>query len=89
LQELQKEFTVAGKTEEFESLKPYLTAARGEIPYEELAARLNRDAGAARVTVHRFRKRYRQLFREQVARTVAHPEDVEDEMRYLVAAMSG
>ena len=89
LQELQKEFTVAGKTEEFESLKPHLTAAHGEIPYEELAARLNRDVGAARVTVHRFRKRYRQLFREQVARTVAHPEDVEDEMRYLVAAMSG
>ena len=70
-------------------MKPYLTAAHGEIPYEELAARLNRDAGAARVAVHRFRKRYRQLFREQVARTVARPEDVEDEMRYLVAAVRG
>ena len=89
LQSLQQEFTVRGKAEEFEALKPYLTAPRGEISYEALAARLKRDAVAARVAVHRFRKRYRQLFREQVSGTVARPQDVEEEMRYLVAAVSG
>jgi RNA polymerase sigma-70 factor (ECF subfamily) len=89
LEALQQEFTVTGRAEEFEAMKPYLTAPRGEISYEALAARLNRDAGAARVAVHRFRKRYRQLFREQVARTVARPEDAEDEMRYLLTAVRG
>ena len=84
---LAEEFAAAGKVSDFETLKPYLTAERGGIPYAELAARLNRDESAARVAVHRFRKRYRELFREQVARTVARPEDVDAEMRHLLAVL--
>jgi len=86
---LEQEFMGTDKAGEFEALKPYLTAARGEIPYGELARRLNRDEGAARVAVHRFRKRYRELFREEVAQTVAGPEEIEDEMRHLLAALAG
>ncbi len=85
---LEEEFAAAGKMGEFETLKPYLTAERGTIPYAELAARLHRDENAARVAVHRFRKRYRELFREQVAHTVARPEDVDDEMRHLLASLA-
>ena len=86
---LEEEFASAGKIAEFETLKPYLTAERGGIPYAELAAGLNRDESAARVAVHRFRKRYRELFREQVAQTVARREDIDDEMRHLLAVLVG
>jgi RNA polymerase sigma factor (sigma-70 family) len=88
-QRLAQEFADAEKSGQFEVLKPYLTAVRGEIPYEELANRLNLDEGAARVMVHRFRKRYRELFREEIARTVVRPDEIEDEMRHLFAALSG
>lgn len=85
---LQQEFTQAGKAVDYDALKPWLTADRGEIRYGELAATLNRDEGAARVAVHRFRKRYRELFRNEVAQTVARPADVEDETRHLMAALA-
>jgi RNA polymerase sigma-70 factor (ECF subfamily) len=88
LARLQSEFVEAGKATEFDALKPLLTADRGEIRYGELAAALRRDEGAARVAVHRFRKRYRELFRDEVAQTVARPADVEDEMRHLMAALA-
>ena len=74
---------------EFERLKEFLTAERGTIPYGEVAAALGVSAGAARAAVHRLRKRFRELFREQIAQTVSGPDDLEDELRYVVAALSG
>jgi len=84
---LREEFTSAGKQREFESLKTFLTAERGEIPYSEIAAKLGINESAARVSVHRLRKRFREVFRQQIAHTVARPEDVEEEMRYLLTAL--
>lgn len=85
---LAKEFADAGKVGHFEVLKPYLTADRGGIPYRELANRLKLDEGAARVAVHRFRKRYREVFREEIVQTVSGPDEIDDEMRHLLAALS-
>jgi DNA-directed RNA polymerase specialized sigma24 family protein len=86
--ELQQEFCEDGRSDQFEALKPCLSAGRGEIPYAELAAHLKMEESAARVVVHRFRRRYRELFREQVARTVSEPAEIEDELRHLRAALS-
>ncbi len=72
---------------EFETLKDSLTAGRGEIHYEELAEKLGTSEGAARVAVHRLRKRYRALIREEVARTVSNTNEVENEMRALMDAL--
>ncbi len=88
LQRLGADFAEAGKSEEFECLKPWLAADRGEIPYGELAAILRSSEGAARVAIHRMRKRFRQLFREMIAHTVAEGEDVDEELRHLVAVLS-
>jgi RNA polymerase sigma-70 factor (ECF subfamily) len=88
LEQLGVEFSAAGKTDEFECLKQWLAADRGEIPYEALASSLHCSEGTARVTVHRMRKRFRQLFREMIANTVTRGEDVEEELRYLVAVLS-
>lgn len=72
---------------EFETLKDSLTAGRGEIEYDALAEKLGTSEGAARVAVHRLRKRYRALIREEVARTVSNENEVDGEMRALMEAL--
>ncbi len=72
---------------DFGALKECLTAGRGEIDYAGLAIGLGTTVGAARVAVHRLRKRYRQVIREEVTRTVADESEVDDEMRALMDAL--
>jgi RNA polymerase sigma-70 factor (ECF subfamily) len=88
LARLGHEYRAAGKTVEFSQLKPHLTAARGELPYHELASALGTSEGAARVAMHRLRKRFREVFRELVADTVSTPEEVEAELREVLEALS-
>ncbi len=71
----------------FDRLKECLTADRGETNYAALADAMGINEGAARVAVHRLRKRYRAVIREEVARTVADESDVDDEMRALMDAL--
>lgn len=70
----------------FPHLKPYLSLDREQIPYSAAASALGIEEGAVRVAVHRLRKRYRQLLRQEVARTLAEPELVDDELRSLMEA---
>lgn len=72
---------------DFAVLKDCLTAGRGEIDYPALAKDLGRSEGAARVAVHRLRKRYRAVIREEVARTVVDGSEVDEEMRILMEAL--
>ena len=83
---LESEATESGKREHFDQLKPFLMGNR-ETPYEQLAEKLNTNAGALKVAIHRMRKRYRELFRLEIAETVAAPEDVDDEIRYLLRVL--
>ena len=85
---LRGEFARAGKAREFGHLKAFLTSDRKEISYAEAAAATGLSEGAARVAVHRLRKRYRELFREEIARTVAEPGEVDDELRHLIAVLA-
>ena len=84
---LRAEYERLQRLPEFERLKEFLTAERGTIPYGEVADALGVSAGAARAAVHRLRKRFRELFREQIAQTVSNSDDLEDELRYVVAAL--
>ena len=47
-----------------------------------MAAELGMTDGAVKVAVHRLRRRYRQLLREEIAQTVASPEEIDEEIRY-------
>jgi RNA polymerase sigma-70 factor (ECF subfamily) len=85
---LRAEFAQAGKSREFSRLKQFLTAARNEISYADVAAAAGLSEGAARVAVHRLRKRYRELFRDEIARTVADPAEVDPELRHLIAVLA-
>jgi RNA polymerase sigma factor (sigma-70 family) len=88
LDRLQEEYERAGKLAEFQVLKPCLTADRGSIPYEQIAADLGLTMGNARVAVHRLRKRYRQAFRAEVAETVAAVEDIDEELRHIAQILA-
>ena len=47
------------------------------------------DEGAVRAAVHRLRKRYRQLLRDEIAQTLSSPAQVDEEMRALFGAFGG
>ena len=85
---LRTEYERDGRGEDFDRLKEFLTAARGEIPYEKIADELRVSEGAARVAVHRLRKRFREVFRETIAETVTDSADVDAEVRCVVEILS-
>jgi len=85
LSRLRDEFNAVGKKEQFEKLKPYLMAERESIPYAEAVVVLGMNEGSIKVAVYRLRRRFRQLFREEVAHTVARPEEIDEEIRHLLA----
>jgi RNA polymerase sigma-70 factor (ECF subfamily) len=88
LARLDEEFRHAGRKHEFDCLKEWLTAERGRIPYAQIAVTLATTEGAARVAVHRLRKRFREVFRQSITETVDDAGDVDAELRHLVAVLS-
>lgn len=84
---LEREYARASKRAHYETLKPYLTAERGSIPYAAIAEGLGTDEGAARVAIHRMRKRFRKLFRDAVGDTVGTAAEVEPEFQYVVSVL--
>jgi len=85
---LREEFVAAGKGDDFDHLKTQLTAPRGEMGYAEIAAALGVNEGAARVAAHRMRRRFREVFREEIAHTVADAAEIDDEVRHLLGVLS-
>jgi RNA polymerase sigma-70 factor (ECF subfamily) len=88
LNKLQAEFAAAGKAGDFDQLKSGLMAEHGAIDYSAMARQLGVNAGAARVAVHRLRKRFRQLYRAEIAQTLADGADLDGELRHLAAALA-
>ena len=85
---LQREFRAAGKEAVFEELKIYLTGERLAASYAELAVKLKTSEAALKMAVSRMRQRYGELLRAEIASTVSSPEEVEEELRALFAALS-
>jgi len=86
---LEEEYRAHGKADLFETLRLTLAGDRESAPYAELARRLGSSPGAVKVAVHRLRQRYRALLSEAIAETVADPDQVEDELRYLFQTLAG
>lgn len=89
VQKLQDEYQSAGKGALFAALKSGIAAEQGEVSYAELSSQLGISGPALRVALHRLRQRYRQLLRDEIARTVASKSEVDDEIRHLFAALAG
>ena len=89
LESLRIELAEAGNAEHFEQLKATLAGEATAADYDRAAEALGISSAAAKQAAYRMRKRYRQLFREEVARTVAHEAEVDDEIGRLLATLGG
>lgn len=85
---LRDEFLAAGKLKQFDALKPFLAGGTAKPAYRLVADDLGMSEGAVKVAVHRLRRRYRHLLKEEIARTIVDPETLEDELGELLAALS-
>lgn len=83
---LQGEVAAAGKSQQFATLRPFLTAGE-DSSYADAAQTLGMTEVAVRVAVHRLREKYRRHLRQLVAQTVADEAEVDDELRALLAAV--
>lgn len=88
IERLQAECAADGKARLFEQLKVFLAAGKSETAQSEIAKVLGMEEGAVRVAVHRLRKRYRVLLREEIAQTLSEPTMVDEEMRALFGAFA-
>ena len=87
-QRLEKEHAAAGKRERFQVVQRFLSPDSGEPDYSAAARQLDMNEGAVRMAVSRLRRRYAELFRDEVANTVADPREIEDEMHHLRRILS-
>jgi RNA polymerase sigma-70 factor (ECF subfamily) len=86
--QLRAEYTKAGRAPLFEAIQPHLAGAAGRPGYAQLGASLGMGESAITVAVHRMRRRYGELLREEIATTVVTPEEVDDELRHLMRMVS-
>jgi RNA polymerase sigma factor (sigma-70 family) len=86
---LRQEYVVSGEKSRFEALEPFVGIESGNAPppYEQVAKKLEISVGTAKTWVHRLRKRYAALLREEVSRTVSDPNEIDEEIRALCDAM--
>ncbi|HMJ90612.1 MAG TPA: sigma-70 family RNA polymerase sigma factor [Candidatus Acidoferrum sp.] len=85
---LQSECEANGKARLFREVKHVLSGERDADTYAEIGKRLGMGEGAVRVAVHRLRQRYGELLRQEVAQTVADEAEVDDELKFLMRALS-
>jgi RNA polymerase sigma-70 factor (ECF subfamily) len=88
LARLRSEFVSIGKAAVIERLTPHLWGDQDAAPYHQLEEELHASAGMLRVTMHRLRRRYRDLLRDEIAQTVADPAEVDEEIRHLMRVVA-
>jgi RNA polymerase sigma-70 factor (ECF subfamily) len=88
LDRLEVEFVAAGRGRLFAALKTYLTGEGSEEGQAAIARRLGMTEGNVKVSVHRLRRRYRELLRREIAMTVEDPKAVDEEILELFAALN-
>jgi RNA polymerase sigma factor (sigma-70 family) len=86
-QRLKEEFVAANKLRLFEVLQPLLTGDRTDSTYAAIGTQLDMTEGAVKVAVHRLRARYGSLVREEIAQTVSSPDEVDQELNYLLQVL--
>jgi DNA-directed RNA polymerase specialized sigma24 family protein len=88
IERLKAEFEAVGKPEHFAVLKGFIIGDHVGTTYADAAERLKITEDAAKKAGSRMRSRYRELLREEIAHTVASPDEVDDEIRNLFAILT-
>lgn len=89
LQRLGQEYEGSGRAALFAELRFAISGDKNAVAYAEIAARLAMSEEALRMAVHRLRKRYRELLREEIAQTVSDPAEVPQELEHLRRIFEG
>jgi len=84
---LAQEHEAAGKADHFEALKPWLSGDSENISQAEAAARLGLNEGAVKVAIHRLRRLFREVIRNEIGQTVSDRAQVDAELHYLLEAL--
>jgi RNA polymerase sigma factor (sigma-70 family) len=85
LARLQREFEEKGKKERFAFLEPFLLEDKTGTPYSELAARIGMSESALKVAIHRIKRRFLDLLRDQISHTVSRTDQIDKELQYLMS----
>jgi RNA polymerase sigma-70 factor (ECF subfamily) len=85
---LASENDTAGNRHEYETLKPWLSGEWTAVSQADAARKLDLTENAVRVAIHRLRRRFRQIVKAEIARTVNDPSEIADELRHLIAILA-
>jgi RNA polymerase sigma-70 factor (ECF subfamily) len=88
LKTLATEFRAADKSSYFETLNAWLVGDAGSLSQSDAARSLGLSEGAVKVAIHRLRKRFRDLVKEEIAGTLDKAVNVQEELRYLLEALA-
>jgi RNA polymerase sigma factor (sigma-70 family) len=86
---LRQEYVSEGKAVLFEQLKDLQPGEHGATSYVQIGTQLGMSEAAIKSAVHRMRRRHGELLREEIAQTVSRPEEVNEEIRYLLRVLGG
>ena len=86
---IRREYEAAGQLERHAALKTYLSEGENPGSYAATAVQLGISEAAVKSAVYKIRQRFGQVLRAEIARTVASPDEVDDELRHLVGALRG
>jgi len=89
LTRLRQEAAAAGRLEQFIKLEMFLTGEKRDATYAEVAVASGTTEGALKMAVQRLRRRFAEVLIDEIARTVAGPAEVEDELRHLLGVLRG
>jgi len=84
---LRREYAALEKGALVEELRPFVWGEESSASYAEIGHKLNMSEGTVKVAVHRLRQRFRELLRAEVAQTVSRPEEINGELRHLIAVL--
>ncbi len=72
----------------FELLRPWLSGDPIDLTHADVAARLGVSTEVVKITIHRWRKRFREIVKGHIASTVSDSAEVEEELGYLIEALA-
>lgn len=88
LDSLRRDYEKQGKSALFSALQPFLGGSASPDSYQELGEHLGMSSGTVAVAVFRLRKRYGEVLRHEIAKTVEDPADIEHEIKLLLEALA-
>ena len=84
---LAREHQAAGKAASFEALKPWLTGDTENLSQADIARQLGLNEGAVKVAIHRLRRRFREIIKNEIRQTLSDTAQVDEELHYLLQAL--